>query len=355
MRIIITCIFITIVFLLESIVHAQNGNAIAITNDLFLTKLTDNAYIHTSNNNNGIIYTVQNEAVIVSTPADDSLTLALIRWVQEEMGLTIIAYVIDRWHPDAMEGLDVIKNLGIKSYANKRTLKTARKKNLPLADIGFNKKLNINIQGQQLVCHYFGPAHTHDGIVVWLPAERILFGGNGIRNYNGWAGNIGDANIKKWSQTATKIKEAYGNAHIVVPGHGTYGGPELLDYTVGLYTQSKWSSVLWKYHLWDKEAFYNHEEILVFAESDSTNTGIHYLNNALVFIERGKGYYTIESPYIQHDTEKKILRANSGILTYYKKRAGNSNPAEKYYFQRLVIFIRDDEVDMVIAIRNFIW
>ena len=59
--------------------------------------------------------------------------------------------------------------------------------------------------------------------MVWLPNEKILFGGNQVRA-KGWYGNIGDANLREWSNTIARVKDLYGDAKIVIPGHGHYGG-----------------------------------------------------------------------------------------------------------------------------------
>jgi metallo-beta-lactamase class B len=46
---------------------------------------------------------------------------------------------------------------------------------------------------------------------------------------------LGDANISEWSGTVQSVKRKYGNAKIVLPGHGKPGGMELLDYTIELF------------------------------------------------------------------------------------------------------------------------
>ncbi len=44
------------------------GQIIKISESLTVTKLSENTYIHTQKNNNGIVYFNNGEAVIVSTP-----------------------------------------------------------------------------------------------------------------------------------------------------------------------------------------------------------------------------------------------------------------------------------------------
>lgn len=208
-----------------------------------LIQLSDRVYIHTCENSNRIVFIDGKDALIVSTPNSDIETQNLIDWVINVQKVNIVECVMDRWHPDAMEGLDIVQENGIKTYAYELTKEIAKEKGLPVPEIGFNPKMEIKVGNDKVICHFFGEDHTSDGIVVWIPSEQILFGGNEIRNYNGWVGNIGDANLDKWSETATNIKREYGSAKIVVPGHGKYGGAELIDYTIDLYKLPKDESV----------------------------------------------------------------------------------------------------------------
>ena len=47
-------------------------------------------------------------------------------------------------------------------------------------------------------------------------------------------GNITEADLDSWPKTLRKVKEAYSEAKIVVPGHGGHGGVELIEHTIEL-------------------------------------------------------------------------------------------------------------------------
>ncbi len=104
-------------------------------------KLTERTYIHTCENNNGIVHVNKGEAIIVSTPDSDAETQNFIDWTKQHLHAEIIGYVIDRWHPDAMEGLDVVKKSGIKTYSYELTRTIAKEKGLPIPEIGFDPKI----------------------------------------------------------------------------------------------------------------------------------------------------------------------------------------------------------------------
>jgi len=325
-----------------------------VSDNLILTKLTDQTYIHTCDNNNGIVHVNNGEAIIVSTPDSDIETQNLIDWTIENLHSKIIGYIIDRWHPDAMEGLDIVQKNGIKTYAYELTRTIAEEKGLPVPEIGFDPKLELKVGSDKIICHFLGAAHTDDGIVVWIPKEKILFGGNEIRNYNGWVGNIGDANLNAWATTIEKVKQAYGTAKIVVPGHGRYGGPELIDYTIELFKQDKWGEILRKHNIKRTSVFNEYDDFFEIAKSDSTAGDIRYLKDAIVFADDVNRYIKIESPLIQHNIKNKRIDSDYGRLQIYEKNAESTIPVTDIYYNRLIVLKENDEVGYRIIVRNMI-
>ena len=69
-------------------------------------------------------------------------------------------------------------------------------------------------------------------MVAWIPDAGVLFGGDAVRSRS--LGYTEEADLQAWPATITALKDAYGDARILVPGHGAPGGPELLDGTLAL-------------------------------------------------------------------------------------------------------------------------
>jgi len=329
------------------------GQEIKLSENLVLYKLSECCYEHTQEGNNGLVYINDGEAAIVSTPDSDIETQNLIDWVQNELHAKIVAYVIDRWHPDAMQGLDVVKKNGIKSYAYELTRQIAKEKGLPIPEIGFNPKKEIKVGNQKIICHFLGEAHTSDGIVVWVPGEQILFGGNEIRSYNGWVGNIGDANLEKWSETARNIKREYGFARIVVPGHGKYGGSELIDYTIDLFNLPK--NKLFR----DRNktlAILNRKmenELNVKAESDSIQDGKRILKNATVIVHDKTKFIEIESSQINISQADARIDSEIGRLKIYDKKTDGEKLRTDVNYKKLIVYKYDeDTVGYVVILKE---
>ena len=341
----------TLLFLL-GIFNTTYAQRINVSDKLFLTKLTDRTYIHTCQNNNGLIFINEGKALIVSTPDSDSETQNLIDWVIEEQKAKIVGYVIDRWHPDAMEGLDIVHKNGIKSYSYELTRQIANEKGLPIPQIGFDPKTEIQIGNEKIICHFLGEAHTKDGIVVWIPSEKILFGGNEIRNYNGWVGNIGDANLQEWSNTATKIKEHYGTAKIVVPGHGKHGGSELIDYTIKLYDLPQKVSNKGTKGNKKRTNPLNDKEISIEAELDTISNDKRILTNAKITIQDNAKLIIIESPKIELQENKLRIDSKTGRVKIYDKKDEFINLRIDVSFNKLIVLNYDETVGFVVILKE---
>lgn len=258
------------------------------------------------------------------------------------------------WHPDGMEGLDVVQALNIPSYANELTRQIAQKKQLPVPDKGFDTNLILEVGDKKLECRYFGPGHTLDGIVVWVPDGEILFGSNTIRNMNGWVGNIADADVENWSATVEKIKAAYSSAKIVIPGHGKYGGNELFDYTINLYKPNKWMSVLKQHEIENMQNFYDFGDFFDISMQDTTINGIIHLTNATVFVDNGDEYLLIKTPLARHDVEKKTITSDIGILKIFSKNALGGKPIQHYFYKTLIVKRTNDPVEKLIIMKKCI-
>ena len=95
--------------------------------------------------------------------------------------------------------------------------------------------LTFDFNGEIIECRYFGGGHSMDNITVYIPEKKILFGGCFVKPSNSKnLGNIKDAVIDDWSNSIRKLMLKYPDIKTVVPGHGDFGGQELLTHTIEL-------------------------------------------------------------------------------------------------------------------------
>ncbi len=222
---------------------------IRISRDIEVIPLSQHTYMHVSYADippwgrvasNGLLFVSDGEAFLFDTPTTDSLTNTLIDWITDSLKVRIVGFVPNHWHADCMGGLGYVNAIGIPSYAQERTISIAKLKKLPCPRYPFADSLSLPVGGQVVVCRYFGCGHTVDNIVSWIPSERVLFGGCMVKDMKSETlGNTTDADLAAWPGTIHRVVAAYGDAQFVVPGHGAFGGIELLTHTQALLLKSK--------------------------------------------------------------------------------------------------------------------
>lgn len=222
----------------------QSNKLIRISDDIELVKISDNAYIHVSYRTtkdwgrmpaNGLIYIDKKKAFLFDTPWDEAQTKVLITWIENSLKVKVVGFVPNHWHEDGMGGLAYLKSKKIKSYANQMTIDIAKEKGLPQPEIGFKDSLQLHLGKKKIICYYLGAAHSLDNIVVWLPSEQILFAGCVLKGLN--FKNLGftdDGDLNEYPNTLNRVLNKFKDAKIVIPGHGNYGGTELIQHNIKL-------------------------------------------------------------------------------------------------------------------------
>jgi metallo-beta-lactamase class B len=214
---------------------------IKISEDIELIKISENAYVHSSYaslpnygrfDSNGLIFINNHEAFLFDTPLNDSLTKILVTYLQDSMKLRIAGFIPNHWHDDCLGGLGYLKSLKIESWANHMTIDIAKKEKLPVPDHGFRDSLQLKLGDKVIKCYYPGPAHTLDNIAVWIPSEKILFAGCMVKSMeSNNLGHTSDGDLHAYPATLGKLYLKFRSAKIVIPGHGAFGGLELIKHT----------------------------------------------------------------------------------------------------------------------------
>ncbi len=217
---------------------------IFIDNDLQLVHLRDSVFIHISWYNsekygrfasNGMIVAKQGKALLVDTPMDNEQTKRLYNFLKNRMNIEVAMFIPGHFHEDCMGGISFLHSKEVRSIANSLTVQKCRELGLEMPQDSFESNKVIDFNGERVECSYDGGGHSFDNITVWLPDQKILFGGCMVKNENSKGlGNLSDAIVDEWDGTVRKLLNKYGNAEYVIPGHGAYGGVGLLNHTIDL-------------------------------------------------------------------------------------------------------------------------
>ena len=186
---------------------------------------------------NGMIAVNGQEAVVFDSPTNDESAEELIIFLTQQRRYRIKAVIPTHFHEDCVGGLEAFNKYHIPAYASNATLLLLKNKerqfSVPIQ--GFKDSLAFNIGNKKVYARYFGEGHTKDNIIGYFPDDKAVFGGCLVKETGAGKGYLGDANTAAWPQTVGKLKQAYPQIRIVIPGHGKSGGIELLDYTMQLF------------------------------------------------------------------------------------------------------------------------
>ena len=80
--------------------------------------------------------------------------------------------------------------------------------------------------GREIQLHFLGRAHTGGDVVIYLPAERLVFTGDMMLGGPPWPG---DGWVNEWPATLERLKQL--DFDLILPGHGPYfRDRELIDH-----------------------------------------------------------------------------------------------------------------------------
>jgi len=242
MRVTMKSIILLILFV-PCIVFANSGGV----KNIKIKKLSDNVYQHISSKRvepwglveaSGLVVINGTEAHMIDTPWTTQGTKELIGWI-EAKGLTLKNTVVTHFHEDASGDLPLLNDLKIKTYATSLTNKLLKSNQKETSSDEISSNIFELVDGVVSV-FYPGAGHTEDNIVVWLPKEKILFGGCFVRSLHAKSlGNTEDAVINEWSNSIQRVINRYPEIKLVVPGHGKVGDISLLTHTQKLALPAK--------------------------------------------------------------------------------------------------------------------
>lgn len=183
------------------------------------------------------VYIVTDEGVVlIDTPWDEAQFQPLLDSIKKRHNKDVVLCIATHYHDDRTAGLEYFKSKGIATYSSKQTYDLCAKYGEKQAEHYFTKDTTFIVGGNRISTFYPGEGHTKDNIVVWLPKDKILYGGCLVKSVESpGLGNVADANLETWDETIKKIIESYPDIAFVIPGHfGWSKGKKSLKYTIEL-------------------------------------------------------------------------------------------------------------------------
>jgi metallo-beta-lactamase class B len=225
-------------------IASTDDSTTQLSSDVTVRQLAPNVWIHTSIQryaggvivpSNGLIDETDHGSILIDTAWNDQQTQRICDWAATTLQNPVRLAIVTHAHNDRIGGVGFLLSKSIPVMGLKMTADIAKARKLigPTSLFDLNAGETKQVEGLELF--YPGSGHAPDNIVVWLPSERILFGGCLIKSADaGNLGFVGDADLKHWPLAVNAVKDRYAAATIVVPGHGTPGDGKLLIHTLEL-------------------------------------------------------------------------------------------------------------------------
>jgi glyoxylase-like metal-dependent hydrolase (beta-lactamase superfamily II) len=213
-----------------------------VSDTLWLGRLSANVWLHSTTfvipevgyyPANGAIVVGEHGSLLIDTGWSDADARRILSAWEGTGQPPITRAIATHFHYDRTGGIRELARHGIPTYGNPLTIGLAIDNGLPAPQpVHHLQRQPSRIGAVELF--YPGPAHTIDNIVVWIPEDRVLFGGCMLKSTTeNDLGNLGDAVVSAWPASARRVAARYPNAHFIVPGHGTIAG-NALSHTTAL-------------------------------------------------------------------------------------------------------------------------
>ncbi|MFC4653808.1 MULTISPECIES: subclass B1 metallo-beta-lactamase [Rheinheimera] len=239
--------FILSALLLTAGTHAAQAEpaAVQLSPDLEVIQLSPDLWVHRSwysfpNGvrfySNGLLARYQGEIWIIDTAWGKDSTKVLLDWVQQQLKLPVHSVVATHSHADKTGGSAELYQRHIPFFSSAQTRLLTVKENVPLPQSLGRFAVGQSMSYGPFELYYPGPGHTVDNLVAYVPAAQVLVGGCAIKapRFPG-LGYIGEADLQHWPQALQSIRQQYGQATVVVPGHGEIADLKLIDYSLNLF------------------------------------------------------------------------------------------------------------------------
>lgn len=222
----------------------KTDSPIELADDIIVSQVISGCWIHTTYfdvkgyglvDANGLILIDGQTAVMIDLPWTDEQTRCIFNWVEDKFDAKIQTVIPTHSHQDCIGGLNEAHQRGANSIAFKETVRICKQNNMPAPKTGFVDFLRVKAGDTEVELRFLGPGHTIDNIVTWIPKEKLLFAGCLLKGLDSTSiGYVGEADLKNYPVTLNNMAKTFGHAKIVVPGHGDFGGPDLIDHTMKL-------------------------------------------------------------------------------------------------------------------------
>ncbi len=192
---------------------------------------------------NSMVYVGERDVTVIGATWTPHTAQLLHERIAEITPLPVRQVLLTNYHQDRSGGTAYWRRIGAAVLATRRTEKLLELHwdrlirdirttfpdypVLPLVHASQSIAEDTHLQDGGIRTLYLGPSHTEDGLFVYFPAQRVLYGGCILKEQ---IGNLDSANVKEYPRTLRRLVALGLPFDCIVSGHWTpVHGPELID------------------------------------------------------------------------------------------------------------------------------
>ena len=192
---------------------------------------------------NSMVYVGEKAVTVVGATWTPETAKLLANEIGKVTSKPITEVIDTNYHPDRAGGNAYFKSIGAKIVSTKMTsdlltqhwdemVRYVQKgfpdyPALPLVSPDKTFAGDFELQSGAVKAIYLGPSHTPDGIFVFFPEEKVLYGNCILKEQ---LGNLDFADLAVYPKTLEKLKQLNLGFSTIVAGHwSAIHGPELID------------------------------------------------------------------------------------------------------------------------------
>lgn len=208
---------------------------------LRIERLRENFFVYTTYGRyqgspvpaNGMYVVTTAGVVLFDTPWDSTQFRPLQDSIERRHGQKVVLCLATHFHEDRTAGLAFYRAAGVATYTTRLTDDWSRKRGMKRAQNLINSDTVFRVGQYRFVVYYPGAGHTVDNVVVWFPAQRVLYGGCLVKSaVSTDLGNLADGDTAAYAATIQKVMNRCQHPQYVVAGHNDWQTAGALEHTL---------------------------------------------------------------------------------------------------------------------------
>jgi len=199
------------------------------------------------------------DILLIDVPYTPEATELLLEWIDIKYGRRNITAITTHFHIDRLGGNAALVKRSIPVFGSTMTLEAVATRGqtslhllaswikedsireyfqtftyVPPTNIfPVEKGLTLYFGSDTVYVKFPGVGHSIDNLFVFMPRKKVFYGGCAVLAADAdKIGNVTDGDPDMWLETLRRIStDGYTT---VIPGHGKWGGPELVTHTITL-------------------------------------------------------------------------------------------------------------------------